>query len=642
MSKQGEKVHTAELRYTNGLERLRETGEGVQHMQQELTDLQPILVQTTRETEEMIVVVNKESVEAEKTRKVVQAEEHVAQGKADESKAIKDECDEALAEAMPILEAALEALKTLKKEDITELKNFKTPTDTVRLVIECMCIMLRVKPDRVQDTNDPQKKINDYWTAAKRNLLADPKFITNLINFDRDSIPSSIITKLKGYLSNPNMDPAKVSKASTAAYGLAQWLRAMVAYDRVAKIVAPKRAALAEAEAAYNEVMEGLRGKQEELRVVEEKVAALTATLNEMKEKKASLERDIEDTKNKLIRAEKLISSLGGEQSRWTEEAAKLKIRREALVGEIILSSGVVAYLGAFTATFRAAAVSDWAEQIMELDIPLAAQYEEKFSLVDSLGEPVMIRSWCLAGLPVDTFSVENAIIVNTSRRWPLMIDPQGQANKWIKKLESEHNLQSIKQSDPNFMRTLENAVQFGQPVLLEDIGESLEASLESLLLKQVFKKGGVRMIRLGDNTVEYGEKFRFYMTTKLQNPHYLPEVSVKVTLINFMITPEGLEDQLLGILVMKEKPELEEEKNRLITEGAANKRQLREIEDKILLVLSSSEGNILEDSTAIDVLTKSKEVSNQISEKQEVAEKTERQIDAARQQYQVNGCIGK
>ena len=118
--------------------------------------------------------------------------------------------------------------------------------------------------------------------------------------------------------------------------------------------------------------------------------------------------------------------------------------------------------------------------------------------------------------------------------------------------------------------------------------------------------------------------------------------MSVKVTLINFMITPEGLEDQLLGILVMKEKPELEEEKNRLITEGAANKRQLREIEDKILLVLSSSEGNILEDSTAIDVLTKSKEVSNQISEKQEVAEKTERQIDAARQQYQVHGVIDK
>lgn len=58
---------------------------------------------------------------------------------------------------------------------------------------------------------------------------------------------------------------------------------------------------------------------------------------------------------------------------------------------------------------------------------------------------------------------------------------------------------------------------------------------------------------------------FRFYITTKLRNPHYLPEVSVKVTLINFMITPEGLEDQLLGIVVLRERPELEEEKTKLV-----------------------------------------------------------------------------
>ena len=115
---------------------------------------------------------------------------------------------------MPILESALEALKTLKKEDITELKNFKTPTDTVRLVIEAMCVMLQVKPDRVQDPNDPTKKMSDYWTSAKRNLLADPKFITNLINFDRDAIPASVISKLKAYITNPNMEPAKVQKAA--------------------------------------------------------------------------------------------------------------------------------------------------------------------------------------------------------------------------------------------------------------------------------------------------------------------------------------------------------------------------------------------------------------------------------------------
>ena len=65
---------------------------------------------------------------------------------------------------------------------------------------------------------------------------------------------------------------------------------------------------------------------------------------------------------------------------------------------------------------------------------------------------------------------------------------------------------------------------------------------------------GGVQCIKLGDNTVEYSEDFRLYITTKLRNPHYLPELQVKVSLLNFMITPQGLEDQLLGIVVAKER----------------------------------------------------------------------------------------
>lgn len=59
--------------------------------------------------------------------------------------------------------------------------------------------------------------------------------------------------------------------------------------------------------------------------------------------------------------------------------------------------------------------------------------------------------------------------------------------------------------------------------------GEELDPTLEPLLLKSVFKQGGGLCIRLGDATIEYSEQFRFYITTKLRNPHYLPEVSVKV-----------------------------------------------------------------------------------------------------------------
>jgi dynein heavy chain len=133
----------------------------------------------------------------------------------------------------------------------------------------------------------------------------------------------------------------------------------------------------------------------------------------------------------------------------------------------------------------------------------------------------------------------------------------------------------------------LENAIQFGTPVLLENVYEDLDPSLEPLLLKQLFKQGGALCIKLGDAVVEYNPDFRFYITTKMRNPHYLPEVSVKITLLNFMITPEGLEDQLLSVVVATERPDLQEKKDMLVIEGAQNAKSLKDIEDNILTILS-------------------------------------------------------
>ena len=106
----------------------------------------------------------------------------------------------------------------------------------------------------------------------------------------------------------------------------------------------------------------------------------------------------------------------------------------------------------------------------------------------------------------------------------------QGQANKWVKNMEKQRRMRVIKLSDSDFLRTLENSVQFGTPVLLENVGEMLDPALEPLLLKQTFKQGGVMAIKLGDATVEYSPDFKLYITTKLRNPHYLPELSTKVT----------------------------------------------------------------------------------------------------------------
>lgn len=236
--------------------------------------------------------------------------------------------------------------------------------------------------------------------------------------------------------------------------------------------------------------------------------------------------------------------------------------------------------------------------------------------------------------MPADKFSIENGIIVKAADRWPLMIDPQVQANKWIKNLEKDNNLSVIKLTDPNYTRVIETAVQLGLPVLLENILEEIDAILEPILLKNLFLQRGVLCIKFAENVLEYNRDFRFYMTTRLRNPHYLPELAVKVSLLNFTITPQGLQDQLLGIVVAKELPALEEKKNKLIVESANNRRILKELEDKILEVLSSSEGNILEDETAIKILSSSKILSEDIRAKQKVAVETSKDIDKARDGY--------
>ena len=103
------------------------------------------------------------------------------------------------------------------------------------------------------------------------------------------------------------------------------------------------------------------------------------------------------------------------------------------MTGDILLAAGVIAYLGAFTASYRDDATSQWASILHAQNISCA----EKFSLSETLGEPVKIREWTIQKLPNDGFSIDNAIMLERSARWPLMIDPQGQANRWIKNREA-------------------------------------------------------------------------------------------------------------------------------------------------------------------------------------------------------------
>ncbi|XP_074775748.1 dynein axonemal heavy chain 3 [Athene noctua] len=625
-----QEVDRMRTRYLMGLQKLDFASSQVAEMQKELTALQPELIRTSAETEKMMFQIEKETAEVDAKKELVSADEKEANEAAAVAKAIKDECEGDLAEAMPALEAALAALDTLNPSDISLVKSMQNPPGPVKLVMESICVMKGTKPERKPDPSGSGKMLEDYW-GPSRKILGDLKFLESLKTYDKDNIPPAVMKRIRErFIDHPDFQPAVIKTVSSACEGLCKWVRAMEVYDRVAKVVAPKRERLRAAEELLDVQMQKLKTKQAELKEVVDRLQALNDEFDNMNDRKRQLENNIELCSQKLMRAEQLISGLGGEKDRWTEAARLLGIRYTALIGDVLLSSGTVAYLGAFTVNYRQKCQKQWQVLCNAKNIPCSGD----FSLSNTLGDPVKIRAWQIAGLPADSFSIDNGIIVSNSRRWALMIDPQRQANKWVKNMEKTNRLSVIKLSDTHYVRTLENAIQLGTPVLLENIGEELDAFIEPILLKLTFKQQGAEYMKLGENIIEYSRDFRFYITTHLRNPHYLPEVAVKVCLLNFMITPLGLQDQLLGIVAAKEKPELEEKKNELIIESAANKKQLQEIEDKILEILSNSEGNILEDETAINILSSSKELSEEISEKQKISSVTEMQIDSTRLGY--------
>uniref|UniRef100_A0A8D2LYU2 Uncharacterized protein n=1 Tax=Varanus komodoensis TaxID=61221 RepID=A0A8D2LYU2_VARKO len=292
------------------------------------------------------------------------------------------------------------------------------------------------------------------------------------------------------------------------------------------------------------------------------------------------------------------------------------------LVGDCLLAAAFLSYMGPFLSNYRDEIVSHiW---IKQLHVPCSP----RFTCDSFLSNPTVVRNWNIQGLPSDNFSTENGIIVTRGNRWPLMIDPQCQATK------SRSGGEIIDLHTPDYLRVLESAIQLGSPVLLQNVQEELDPTLAPILNRSVTRVGGRLLIRLGDKEVEYHPDFRFYLTTKLPNPHYTPETSSQTTIVNFAVKEQGLEAQLLGIVVRRERPELEEQKDHLVLNIAAGKWKLKELEDEILRLLNEATGSLLDDVQLVNTLQTSKVTATEVTEQLETSEMTEIKIDTAREAY--------
>lgn len=312
--------------------------------------------------------------------------------------------------------------------------------------------------------------------------------------------------RLSPFISKPEFQPKVIEKASQACKAMCMWTRAMHKYHLVALAVEPKKKLLANAQAELDKTLATLNDAKARLQAVNDRIADLEQKYEEAVAEKEALEQKARQCEVRLGSAEKLIGGLGGEEARWKQTVARLETDYVNLDGDAVVSAGTIGYLGAFTAEFRQSLVESWRTSLMELQIP----HSTGCDIQQTLADPVQIRTWQIAGLPTDRLSLENGIIMAKARRWPLLIDPQGQANRYIKNMgkDAENGMDVVKLTEKNFLRTLENGVRFGKWVLLENILETLDAALEPILLQQKFKQGGQEMMQIGDSAIPYNDSF--------------------------------------------------------------------------------------------------------------------------------------
>ncbi|OEH79493.1 heavy chain 2 family protein [Cyclospora cayetanensis] len=601
-----------------GLSKLVEAREQVEAMSEALEAKKEHVAKMQRECDELMAIIVEKRTLADKQMKQVEADSARIQAEEVETKILSEDARRDLDKAMPALEAAIDALEKLDKKSVAEVKAYTKPPD---LVVKTMAAVMTVMEK------------SPTWSQAKSELN-DPSFLGRVKNFDKDSITNATLKKIEKFTKDPSFAPPNVQKVSRAAGALCLWVHAMQMYAEVYREVEPKRLKLRLAEEQLSKKQNDLKLSRDRLDDIQARLQQLNHQHDESLRNKSNLNNSAEELSLKLGRAENLITGLADERDRWELSLGSYRTNLSNILGDALLGAAFMSYAGPFTASYRAQLVKDlWTCELRGLDLPCSTD----FNFTEFLVSPLDVREWQLNGLPTDSFSTENGVLMMNAPKWPLVIDPQNQANRWIRKLKSSE-IKVIDPASKDLLRILHLSIQAGHSLLLERLQTQIDPSLEPLITKNVTVVNGSKFIRIGDQLVPYENNFSLWMTTKLGNPQFPAEIETEVTLINFVIMQDGLTEQLLGVVVMKEEPSLEAHKHALVSRLAEGRKRLQDVEDQILRLLTTARGCLLDDLELIEALQNSKRVAADVSSQIDTSEHTMKKIDQAREAYRPCG----
>ena len=648
LGKNRDAVDLLKLRLQDGLIKLRDAQAQVADMQVQLEEESKFVAAKKLETDALLEQVGKESIIADEQSALAAIEEEkVTEVQRDVSE-FQTQCFKDLAAAEPAIKKAEAALDGLDKKALTELKSLATPPPAVLNVTAAVAYMLSPKGTNL-------KKLDVSWAGAKKMMGSVDQFLGQLQAFDKDGFlleNKEFVRKYTGPGDNPNpeFNAEFMASKSGAAAGLCDWIVNICIYHDIYLDVEPKRQKLSEAEGTLNDANRKLTAVRAHVKSLEDRKGELQAQLEESVAAKNELEAKADATAKRANLAQRLVNGLYDEGVRWDANVATLDDKLRLLVGDVLISSSFIAYIAPFNSHFRTTLVDDkWVPDALGRSIPIT----EGFAPMQLLSDASGIANWRTEGLPADPLSSENAAIITKCSRFPLIIDPQLQAINWIVGREEPNGLVRLSLGQKSYLDKVVRALEDGLPMVIENMGESIDAVLDNMIARAFSKKGSKLQVKLGDRDTDVmvtksadGQNtsdpaFRLYMQTKLPNPHYIPEIQAQTTIVNFTVTAKGLEDQLLAVVVGKERPDLLQEQSDLVKQNNEFVIKLKELEDNLLFLLATAEGDILANEELIVSLEVTKATVKDINAKVEAAKVTEATVAKAFESYRPNGNRG-
>jgi len=600
------------------------------------------------------VEVDAKKAEADKVAAIVGAEKAKVQVESDKAKVVEDEtnvvkrdatalqldCEEAVGKLEPLVEEAKAKVNNLDIKDLSNLKALQNPPPGIDKVFFCIMIMFSGVPGYDYDIDLTGNKLpkNLDWKSGCLKVMKDPrKLMDRMLEFPKEindnKVPKQNFSKISAYFeTEPAFKDVKLMEnKSKSAAGILQFLMCMVQYYDAMTMMIPKRIQLAEANERLSLATIKLAKVQAEVVELDKALAILVAEFDKANAEKQAAIDEADRCNRKLDLAQRLVSALGSEKIRWADSIVRLGEQLDVVVGDILISAAFVSYAGPFSKTLRMGIMDeDFLPFIKKKKIPMTPDLVP----IDILADDADRASWNNDGLPSDIVSIENGAIFVTSERFPLMVDPQLQGTAWIKEKYKPLGLITMRVGAKNYVNIAERCLDDGTPIMFENLEDSIDPIIMPIVARNTFKRAGKKYMKFGGKDILLNEKFRLILQTKLSNPHYPPEVQAEAALINFTVTEAGLSDQLLDLIVSKERPDLSSKRIQLISQQNKFKIKLKELEADLLFRLNSSKGDILDDVELIENLEYSKKLSTEIAIKVEIAEKTQIIIATSSEHY--------